>query len=380
MKKRILAVGGAALLLVALGASLTLLTARGGFLDETERSSPLKGEQRRSVMELQKTYHSIYEQYRDSVVYISTTKTVKVRQNPLLNDPFFREFFGIPEGEMPQERKRQGLGTGFILSSDGYIVTNHHVIADMDSVRVMIGEKEFDARVIGSDRLTDIALIKVEGEKKFRPVHFGDSDSVTIGDIVVAIGNPFGLDRTYTSGIVSAIARKEIDHVGVPHIQTDASINPGNSGGPLINIHGEVIGVNRMIYSRTGGNLGIGFAIPINTVKDTLIQLKEHGKVRRGYIGVYIAPLTEEAAGKLGLSEPKGALIGRVQDGGPAQRAGIRQGDVILAIDGKKIEDYRDLLQTVSRKKIGSTSKFTVWRDGRTINLRVRITERPTKS
>jgi Do/DeqQ family serine protease len=377
MKKRILAAGGAALFLVALGASLTLLTARGNFLDETDRPSPLKGEQRRSVTELQKTYHNIYRQYRDSVVYISTTKTVKVRQNPLLKDPFFREFFGIPEGEIPKERERQGLGTGFILSSNGYIVTNYHVIADMDSVKVKIGDKEYDARVIGSDRLTDIALIKVEGDTAFKPVHFGDSDNVTIGDIVVAIGNPFGLDRTYTSGIVSAIARSEIDQVGVPHIQTDASINPGNSGGPLINIQGEVIGVNRMIYSRTGGNLGIGFAIPINTVKDTLIQLKEHGKVRRGYIGVYIAPLNEEAADKLGLSEPEGALIGRVQDGGPAEKAGIRKGDVILAIDGKKIRDYRDLLQTVSRKKIGSTSRFTVWRDGRKINLRVKIAERP---
>ncbi len=347
----------------------------GNFLSEAEKASPLKTDSDSIIHELQNTYQKIYEEYRDSVVFISTEKTLKVRQNPFLNDPFFRQFFGGLGN--PSTKKAYGLGTGFIVSSDGYICTNHHVIEDMDSVTVKVNEKEYKAKVIGSDKTVDLALLKIEGSAKFKPVHFGNSDKLKIGDMVVAIGNPFGLDRTFTSGIVSAVARNTVDAAGNSHIQTDASINQGNSGGPLINIDGEVVGVNRAILSETGGNVGIGFSIPINTVKETLIQLKEHGKIKHGYIGVQIAPLSEDFAKELGLSEPEGALVGGVEDGGPADKGGVQVRDVITALNDTPIKTITDLTQQISKAKIGKTVKLTVWRDKKKLNLWVTVKERP---
>jgi len=247
----------------------------------------------------------------------------------------------------------------------------------MDTVTIVVDDKEYKAAIIGSDQLTDIALLKIQGNHTFKPVHFGDSDNVQIGDIVVAIGNPFGLDKTLTSGIVSATGRKSVDELGMSHIQTDASINPGNSGGPLINIDGEVIGVNRMIYSQTGGNLGIGFAIPINLVKDTLVQLQKYKKIRRGYIGVQIAPLTEEFAKELGLNKPEGALVGSIEKNSPAEKGGIQIKDVITNGEDKKIESYNDLLDIVSKIPIGKTIKVTVWREKKSSNFWVTVGERP---
>jgi serine protease Do len=242
------------------------------FLKEVYAESPIKEKNKnRTVYELQDTFREIYELYKDSVVFISTEKTVRI-ENPFYNDPFLRRFFDIPN--LPDTQKQRGLGTGFIISSDGYICTNHHVVAGMDVVKVKINGKEYNAKIVGSDKFVDIALLKIDGVRDLKPVYFGDSDKVRIGDWAIAIGNPFGLDRTFTVGVISAVARKDVDQMGNSHLQTDASINPGNSGGPLINIDGEVIGVNRMIYSQTGGNLGIGFAIPINTAKYVLEELK----------------------------------------------------------------------------------------------------------
>ena len=237
----------------------------GGRLLGASGESPLKGaEQVGDAVKVQDAFRNVFEINKHRVVYISTEQTVKMQRNPFMDDPFFREFFGAPRQNMPQTQKRTGLGTGFILSEDGYICTNHHVVAGMDKVKVNIDSIAYDASVIGSDERTDIALLKINPKAKLEPVFLGDSNSVRVGDWAIAIGNPFGLDRTFTVGVVSAVGRRDLDLMGdsQAHIQTDASINPGNSGGPLMNIYGEVIGINRMIYSQTGGNIGIGFAIP----------------------------------------------------------------------------------------------------------------------
>jgi len=344
-------------------------------VEEAYAESPLKGKNNGTpVYELQKAFHEIYELYKDSVVYISTEKTVKIQQHPFFNDPFFNPFFEQQKGR-PQTQKQTGLGTGFIISNDGYICTNHHVIANMDKVKVKVGEKEFNAKIIGSDERTDIALIKIEDSNGFKPVYLGDSDQVQVGNWAIAIGNPFGLDKTFTVGVVSAAVRH--DEIGNAHIQTDASINPGNSGGPLINLDGEVIGVNRMIYSKSGGSMGIGFAIPVNTAKNILEQLKKYKKIKRGYIGVQIAPLTEDFAKELGLKDNKGALIGSVLPDTPADEAGLKEKDVILKVDNKEIENYQDLLNAIGQTAVGKTLKLEVWRENKKINLWVTVKERP---
>lgn len=339
--------------------------------------SPLRKEAESArACEIQDTFRKIFNLYKDRVVFINTEQTVRIRQHPFFDDPFLREFFGQGPGGARVER-RTGLGSGFILSGDGYICTNYHVVAGVDKITVGINDKTYRAIVVGMDERTDIALLKINPDQKLKPVYLGDSDRVNVGDWAVAIGNPFGLDRTFTVGVVSAIGRRDVDLMGGSHIQTDASINPGNSGGPLINIYGEVIGINRMIYSQTGGYMGIGFAIPINTARSILEQLKTHKKITRGYIGVSIAQITEEYARDLGLASAEGAFVGEVLQGSPAERAGIRVGDVIIKIDGKKISTYRDLLKIVGETPIGQTLTVTVWRDRKMINIFVRVGERP---
>ncbi|HOP31242.1 MAG TPA: trypsin-like peptidase domain-containing protein [Spirochaetota bacterium] len=356
----------------------TPLMSDTSFLSETEAESPLKKNSSNSIVhELQNTYHGIYNEYKDSVVFISTEKTVNVKGiNPFTDDPVFREFFGL-KNTPPKTRKAKGLGTGFIISNDGYICTNHHVVQNVDTVTVTVSSKSYEAQIIGSDAFTDIALLKIKGGGKFKPVHFGNSDDVKVGDIVVAIGNPFGLDKTYTSGIVSATGRNQLDPNGNVHIQTDTAINQGNSGGPLINIDGEVIGVNRAIYSSTGGNVGIGFAIPINNTKETLIEIKKYGKVRRGFIGISIAPLSADHAKKLGLKNSDGVLVGGIIKNGPAHKSGIAEGDVILKIDGSEVKDGIALVKNISTRKIGSTVRLSVWRNKTLKDITVAIKERP---
>lgn len=345
---------------------------------EGEQSPLKKNPEITKAWEIQKAFRSIYDLYKDRVVFISTEQTVKLPPHPFFNDPFFREFFGMPN-QGPQVQKRTGLGTGFILSDDGYICTNHHVIAGVDKITIKINASTYSAKVVGSDERTDLALLKINPREKIKPVFIGNSDEVTVGDWAIAIGNPFGLDKTFTVGVVSAVGRKDVDMMGgsQSHIQTDASINPGNSGGPLININGEVIGINRMIYSNTGGSIGVGFAIPMNTAKSILAQLKQHKKIKRGYIGVQIVPLTDEYAGQLGLKSTEGALVGGVMEDGPASKGGIQVGDVILKINDKPIKDYSDLVTIVSETPIGKTLKIAIWREKNSLNLFVTVTERP---
>ncbi|MBN2435496.1 MAG: trypsin-like peptidase domain-containing protein [Spirochaetes bacterium] len=328
---------------------------------------------------VQKAFNEIYDLYENTVVFISTEQTIKMRQHPFFNDPFFREFFGGRPMPEEQEQKRTGLGTGFILSDDGYIATNHHVVANVDKVEVRIGEKTYQAKIIGSDEATDLALLKISSLEKFKPAFLGDSDKVRVGDWAIAIGNPFGLDRTFTTGVISAVGRNDLDRSGrsSSHLQTDASINPGNSGGPLINIDGQVIGINRMIYSKSGGNMGIGFAIPINTARDILRQIREKGKVSRPFIGVQIARLTEDYAKKAGLDEPKGALVAEVVKASPAEKGGIRQGDIIVAVNDKKVENFPDLINAVESFSVGTKLNVTVIREKKRIKVSLIATERP---
>ena len=368
-------------ILTILFALLHLFTnsGNGQFLFGDANKSPLKENSEVSrVWEIQKIFRDIYDLYKNRVVFISTQKIVKLPPHPFFNDPFFRQFFGVPK-QKERKRKMTGLGTGFILSEDGYICTNHHVVAGMDKVTVRIDGQSYVAKVIGSDQHTDIALLKIKPRGKLEPVFIGDSDEVRVGDWAIAIGNPFGLDKTFTVGVISATGRRDLDLMGgsQSHIQTDASINPGNSGGPLINIRGEVIGINRMIYTRSGGYMGIGFAIPINTAKSVLDQLRKFRKVKRGYMGVQIVPLNQEYVQRLGLRESKGALVGGIVDNSPAERGGIRVGDVILFINSKKVNRFRDLVDIISKIPIGRTVKIKVWRNKRMITLFITVAERP---
>jgi len=334
--------------------------------------SPLKNEAKSSrAYEIQDTFGKIFDLYKDSTVFITTEQLVKVPVHPFFDDPQIRQFFG-----RPALQKRTGLGTGFILSHDGYICTNSHVVAEMDKVFVTINDKVYDAVVVGADQKTDVALLKVDAAD-LKPVYFGDSDKVNVGDWAIAIGNPFGLDRTFTVGVVSAVGRSDVDMMGSSHIQTDASINPGNSGGPLINIYGEVIGINRMIYSQSGGYMGIGFAIPINTARAILALLKEHKQIKRGYLGVSILNLTESNAAEIGLPDAKGAFVGEVVPDSPADKGGIKVGDVILELNDFQIKTYKELLSVIEQSQVGQRMKVTVWRKRQQVNFFVVLEERP---
>ena len=368
------------------GSALAVLLVTGVFCKSSESGvfgssgeSPLRNEDVTIDMaKAQNAFKKVYEMNRDSVVYITTEQTVKSQRNPFMDDPFFKDFF--PPETRQRTRKVTGLGTGFVISGDGYICTNYHVVAGFEKVKVKAGAGVYDAEIVGLDERTDIALLKIKPNGgSLKPVYFGDSDTVSVGDWAIAIGNPFGLNSSFTVGVVSATGRRDLDLMGdsQTHIQTDASINPGNSGGPLLNIYGEVIGINRMIYSQSGGNIGIGFAIPINTAKSVLEQLKKHRKIKRGFIGVQIMPITEETASRLGLKDTEGALVGQVVKDGPAEKGGVKPGDVILSVDGKQVRNYGDLVSIVENTPVGKTLKIEVWRDRGRVNLYVKVAERP---
>jgi serine protease Do len=287
---------------------------------------------------------------------------------------FWRRFFGGPMPRGPQ--RQRSLGSGFIIDGDGSILTNNHVVENASKIVVKLDDdQEYEAKVVGRDSKTDIAVIKINAKTKLSAANLGDSDALEVGEWVVAIGNPFGLDSTVTSGIVSAKGR----HIGQgPYdnfIQTDASINPGNSGGPLLNLRGEVIGINTAIFSRTGGNIGIGFAIPINLVKELLPQLRGKGKVVRGYLGVLIQKITPEIAESLGLDKSQGALVANVSKDGPAEKAGVKVGDVIVEFDGKEVKDSGDLPIIVARTPVDKKVRMKVMRDKKEVFLNVAVGE-----
>jgi len=319
----------------------------------------------------------LFKAVSPAVVNISTTQVVKFdhprMRNPLGQQDPFDDFFGKFFGRMPREQKRRSLGSGFIVSSDGYILTNNHVVEKADEVTVTLLDKEqFKAKVVGTDPKIDIALIKIDAKKKLSYVELGDSDKLEVGEWVVAIGNPFGLGHTVTTGIVSAKGRIIGSGPYDDFIQTDASINPGNSGGPLFNLKGEVVGINTAIIQ---GGQGIGFATPIQLARSVLDQLKEKGKVTRGWLGVYIQPLSPDAAENLGLSGRQGALVSDVTSGGPASMAGIRSGDVIVGFDGKEIRNEHDLPQVVALTKPGKTVDVRLMRGGKETTITVTIAE-----
>ncbi len=315
------------------------------------------------------SFADLAEQLLPTVVNISTTQTVEGQPSEELEE-FFKDFFdrrGEGGGPPAPNRRRQAssLGSGFVIDPSGYIVTNHHVIENAEEVTVrFFDDTTLTAEVVGSDRDTDLALLKVETDKPLVATTWGKSDETRIGDWVVAIGNPFGLGGSVTAGIVSARARDINAGRYDDFIQTDAAINRGNSGGPMFNLDGEVIGVNTAIFSPSGGSVGIGFAIPSTLAQNVINQLRDSGEVQRGWLGVRIQSVNEELAEGLKLGKPRGALVASVTEGGPAERAGIKQGDVILTFDGRPVTEMRKLPRMVAETPIGKDVKVTVWRKG----------------
>jgi len=313
-------------------------------------------------------FTDLVEREGPAVVNISTTQSVR---NPLLpqipnlqeDDPFYEFFRRFMPEPGPREFQSQSLGSGFVISPDGYILTNAHVVRSADEITVKLNDKrEFKAKVIGADRRTDVALIKIDGAG-LPAVRFGDPDELKVGEWVVAIGSPFGFENSVTAGIVSAKGRSLPQENYVPFIQTDVAVNPGNSGGPLFNLKGEVVGVNSQIYSRTGGFMGLSFAIPIDVANEIAQQLRAAGRVTRGRIGVVIQPLTKELVESFGLPTLRGALVNSVEKGGPAEKAGIEPGDVILRFNGKIVNSSEDLPRIVGATKPGSRAIIQIWRN-----------------
>ena len=322
------------------------------------------------------SFADLAERLMPSVVNISTTQTVVSRSNPF---PGFEFPPGSPFGDMfkefgtPQERQSSALGSGFIIDEKGIVVTNNHVIDGAEDIVVQVnGEKKFNAKVIGADPLSDIAVLQLDTKDKFIPVKFGDSDKARIGDWVIAIGNPFGLGGTVTSGIISARNRS----IGLSryedYIQTDASINSGNSGGPLFDMNGDVIGINTAILGRSG-NVGIGFSIPSNSAKIVIDQLIEFGETKRGWLGVRIQDVTKEIAEVENLDEPRGALVASVAPNSPSEKAGVKAGDIILEFNGERIQEMKELPIIVARTAVGKKVKVKIWRNKKEITKTITL-------
>lgn len=338
-------------------------------------------------------FTQVVEQTEASVVNIRTTETVRVRNRmgPGSNDPYemFRWFFGPdflppmpgqprPDEREPSEQERtvpRGVGSGFIITDDGFILTNNHVVAGSSDIFVTLADgKEHKAKIVGMDSRTDLALLKIDA-KGLKPLPIGESKSLRKGQWVLAIGSPFGLESTVTAGIVSAINRETGDYL--PFIQTDVAVNPGNSGGPLIDLSGRVVGVNSQIVSRSGGFMGISLAIPIDEAMQVVEQLKDHGKVTRGRIGVQIGTVSEDVAKAIGLPKAMGAMVSNVERGGPADAAGVRSGDVITGFNGREIAHMSDLPRLVGSTKPGTRASLELWRKGKSVTVNVKVGEMP---
>ena len=312
-----------------------------------------------------------------SVVHIYTTQEIRTPRHPFLNDPLFRHFFGDRFGE--ESQRRAGLGSGVVVSADGYILTNNHVIEGADEIEIASNDgRKFKARSLGADPESDLAVLRIEGTAKLSPVVFGDSDHLRVGDVVLAIGNPFGVGQTVTSGIVSALGRS---HLGINtfenFIQTDAAINPGNSGGALVDVRGRLVGINTAIYSQSGGSMGIGFAIPASLARSVMEQIVANGSVTRGWIGIEVQEISQELADSFGLKSTEGTLIAGVMRGSPAHEAGIRPGDVLLTIGGKPVRDAQEMLATIASLPPGQRAKLAIRRGQADYAVDVTVGKRP---
>ncbi len=345
------------------------------------------------------TFAPVVEKVAPNVVTIATSKMVKrgaqaQNQNPMFNDPMFRRFFGVPdapEGRGEDEpaqggRKRKqtmGLGSGVVVSADGHIITNNHVIDGADEILVTVGneKREYTAKKIGTDPSTDLAILKIEPVTKLQGITFADSDKIRVGDLAIAVGNPFGLTQSVTMGIVSAIGRGGTGITDFENfIQTDASINPGNSGGALVDTEGRLIGINTAIFSRSGGNQGIGFAVPANLARTVMEGLIKDGKVSRGFLGIALQPLSDELAKMFKIENNAGALVASVSEKSPAEKAGVKDGDIIVEVSGKKVEGPRELQLLVAAIAPGTKVDVKVVRDGTEKIVNVELGERPSPS
>jgi len=338
-------------------------TRKGGDAEAPVKSVPS------DILSTQKAFTQVARNVTPCVVNISTVSKKKIVQPLFEMSPFFDDFLG---GGRPQFHRDKSLGSGFIISRDGYIVTNDHVVRDAELIQVKLSnDKVYDAKIVGGDQKSDIAVIKINASGLPVAV-LGDSDKLEVGQWAIAIGNPFGLDRTMTVGVISATGRSNMGIETYENfIQTDASINPGNSGGPLLNIYGEVVGINTAIVA---AGQGIGFAIPVNMAKPIFSQLIQKGNVSRGWMGVTIQPVTEDLARSFGLKQAKGALVNDIMKGGPAEKGGIRQGDVIISFNGTEVKDPSHLQRLVAETGIGRQIRVTVFRDGKALDLGLTLT------
>ncbi|MBN8473510.1 Do family serine endopeptidase [Sulfuritalea sp.] len=312
-----------------------------------------------------------------AVVHIFTSQEVAGARHPFINDPIFRHFFGDRFGE--QSQRRSGLGSGVVVSPEGYILTNFHVIEGADEIEVAHNDgRKYKARVVGSDPESDLAVLRIPADHKLPVIAFGSSDNLRVGDVVLAIGNPFGVGQTVTSGIVSALGRS---HLGINtfenFIQTDAAINPGNSGGALVDANGHLVGINTAIYSQSGGSMGIGFAIPVSLAKSVMEQIVRTGSVTRGWVGIEVQEITPELAESFKLSGTDGALIAGVMRGSPADKSGIKPGDVLVQVTGKPVKDAQAVLELIAALQPGSKARFGLKREGRDVAVDVTIGKRP---
>ena len=353
-------------------ASLVLISLSVTALAQTQRIVPNERGQ------VQLSFAPVVKGVTPAVVNVYASRVERQARNPLFDDPFFRQFFG--GGGAPSPRTAQSLGSGVIVEAGGLVVTNNHVIEGMTDVRVALSDKrEFDADIVLRDPRTDLAILKMKGASSFPVLDLGDSDALEVGDLVLAIGNPFGVGQTVTQGIVSALARTQ---VGISDygffIQTDAAINPGNSGGALVDLNGRLVGINSAIYSRSGGSIGIGFAIPVNMVKVVLQAAKSGGtKVRRPWVGASMQNVTREIADSLGLDRPSGVLVSDLADKGPAQDAGLKRGDVITDVDGQTIDDPEAFGYRLATKPLGGNASIGFLRNGKKMKVAIKLIPAP---
>jgi Do/DeqQ family serine protease len=328
------------------------------------------------------SYAAAVEKAAPAVVRISTAKVVTVKPHPFFDDPMFRQFFGGGDDLIrPRKHVETGLGSGVIVSGKGYLLTNHHVIKDADAIQVELRDgRTAPAKIIGTDPDTDLAVLKIDLDK-VPVVTLTDSNALRIGDVTLAIGNPYGVGQTVTMGIVSATGRTKLGiNTFENFIQTDAAINPGNSGGALVDAHGNLIGINTAIFSRSGGSQGIGFAIPANMAREVLQEILKYGRPRRGWLGVEAHAVTPTIAKALEMDSAAGVIVAGVMRNGPAHKAGLEPGDVILAIDGNNITDARDALASISRHKPGTKLQMKIFRKGKILTLVATVIERPQRA